>query len=151
MSKHLLLGSGTSYMSPWTSRGRARGWEQGPCRGCPGGKEAEVRPPWLWAATLVPLVPTPGAQEQLSRATPWAGLSTATLSTGLIWPDPRPYKRHPPGVGWAASLRKSWVGPQLEVVSPPLGFCYAFSTLNGGCLHKFLISASKHKLLEDSL
>lgn len=106
----LATGIGDFLHEPLDLQRQSKGLGAGTLQGLPGGKEAEVRPPWLWAATLVPLVPTPGAQEQLSRATPWAGLSTATLSTGLIWPDPRPYKRHPPGVGWAASLRKSWVG-----------------------------------------
>lgn len=48
------------------------------------------------------------------------------------------------------SLLSQSILPQLEVVSPPLGSCYAFSTLNGGYLHTFLITASKHKLLEGS-
>ena len=105
----LATGIGDFLHEPLDLQMQSKGLGAGTLQGLPGGKEAEVRPPWLWAATLVPLVPTPGAQEQLYRATPWAGLSTATFSTGLTWPT-QGHIRDTPGVGWAASLRKSWVG-----------------------------------------
>lgn len=88
---------------------QSKGLGAGTLQGLPGGKEAEVRPPLALGSHL-------GTSSTYSRSSgttvqsDWAGLSTATLSTGLIWPDSRPYKRHPPGEGWAASLRKSWVG-----------------------------------------
>ena len=104
------------------SRGSAsRAWGKGPCGGCLGGKEAKVRQqrPLLASGSHLGTSSSYsgernslGAQKQLYRGTPWAALPTATLNIDQIWPDPKSAKRgrHLPGEGWAASLRKAWVG-----------------------------------------
>ena len=105
----LATGIGDFLHEPLELQMQSKGLGAGTLQGLPAGMEAEVRPPLALGSHLGTSSSYSRSQEQLHMGTPWAGLSTATSSTGLIWPDPRPYKRHPPE-GWAASLRKSWVG-----------------------------------------